>query len=72
MVTSGSEPAKGIAIRCKKCHKRCDVPPQTPEVQCPGCGQGWRIRWFRPDVGMIIAPISWTAYQTAERRTPDE
>jgi hypothetical protein len=63
---------KRIAIRCKKCHTRFDVAPQTPEVKCPACSQGWRLRWFRPDVGMIIAPTSWTEYQGAERRELDE
>ena len=54
---------KASSIRCKACTCRFDVPDGEKEVTCPGCGQGWKMRWFRPGVGMIIAPLNWTKYQ---------
>ena len=62
---------KICSIRCKSCTCRFDVPDGEKEVTCPGCGQGWKMRWFRPGVGMIIAPLNWTKYQKDSKRIPE-
>lgn len=62
---------KTAAIRCKSCNCRFDVPDGTKEVVCPECQQGWKMRWFRPGVGMIIAPLNWTQFQKEARRVQE-
>lgn len=68
-----SEPQSSVAhIRCKACMARFDVTYPRGEAVCPGCGQGWRIKWFKKGVGMIIAPTDWTRFQKASRKGAPE
>lgn len=55
-------------IRCKSCMARFAVPYPQITVECPGCGQGWKIKWFKPGVGMIIAPLAWSEFQRKARK----
>jgi hypothetical protein len=57
-----------VALRCKACTGRFEAVHPAPTAVCPGCGEAWRIRWFTPDSGMIIAPVDWADYQARARR----
>ena len=56
-----------VAMRCKACAGRFEVAHPAATATCPDCGEGWKIRWFTPDSGMIIAPLNWTDYQVRSR-----
>jgi len=57
-----------VAMRCKGCVGRFDVTHPAATATCPACGETWKIRWFTPDSGMIVAPLNWTDYQVRARR----
>jgi 2,3-dihydroxybenzoate-AMP ligase len=57
-----------VAMRCKGCAGRFDVTHPAATATCPDCGEQWRVRWFTPDSGMIVAPLDWTDYQVRARR----
>lgn len=59
---------KETAVRCKACNTRFELGGDEKYVACPSCGQQWRMKWFKPGVGMIIAPASWTEYQRKSRK----
>ena len=59
---------KEIQIRCKACSSRFGVLPLDRIVRCPQCHQEWKIKWLDEESGMIIAPVSWTDYQSRSRR----
>ena len=56
-----------VMLRCKACAARFEATHPTPTARCPACGETWRLRWFTPDSGMVIAPIDWIDYQTRAR-----
>lgn len=56
-----------VMLRCKACAGRFQAAYPTATAACPACGETWRIRWFAPDAGMIIAPADWIDYQTRAR-----
>jgi len=57
-----------VAMRCKGCAGRFEVTYPAATATCPDCGEGWKVRWFTPDSGMIVAPLDWTDYQVRARR----
>jgi hypothetical protein len=57
-----------VAMRCKRCAGRFEVTHPSATAACPECGETWKIRWFTPDSGMIVAPLNWTDYQVRARR----
>ncbi|MBI4318640.1 MAG: hypothetical protein HY675_09135 [Chloroflexi bacterium] len=67
-----AEEIPGANIRCKACATRFFVAEQQKEASCPGCRQGWRIRWFEKGTAMVIAPVSWAEYQKKARRVAGE
>lgn len=56
-----------VMLRCKACAGRFETTHPTATATCPACGESWRIRWFAPDSGMIIAPMDWKDYQMRAR-----
>jgi 2,3-dihydroxybenzoate-AMP ligase len=56
-----------VAMRCKRCAGRFEVAHPAATATCPDCGETWKIRWFTPDSGMIVAPLDWTDYQVRSR-----
>lgn len=55
------------AMRCKGCAGRFEVTYPAATATCPDCQETWKIKWFTPDSGMIIAPLDWTDYQVRAR-----
>jgi len=60
-----------VMLRCKACAGRFEATHPAATATCPACGEAWRIRWFAPDSGMIIAPTDWRDYQTRARSAVD-
>jgi len=58
---------KPVLLRCKACAGRFETTHPAETATCPACGEAWRVRWFTPDSGMIIAPLDWKDYQTRAR-----
>lgn len=56
-----------VMLRCKACAGRFEAMHPAATATCPACGESWRIRWFTPDSGMIIAPMDWQDYQVRSR-----
>ncbi len=59
-----------VTLRCKACTGRFEATHPAATAVCPACGEGWRIRWFTPESGMIIAPVDWADYQGRARHAP--
>ncbi|MFQ5827477.1 MAG: hypothetical protein ACE5IA_09000 [Dehalococcoidia bacterium] len=49
---------EGYTLRCMRCLKgRIVVPWAQEEIQCPYCGQEWRITWVTPKVAKIRGKV---------------
>lgn len=49
---------EGYAMRCMRCLKgRITVPWGQEEIECPHCGQGWRVTWVTPTVAKIRGKV---------------
>lgn len=40
-------------VRCFVCLKRMELAPEQKTVECPHCGQAWRITWVTPTMPKI-------------------
>jgi ribosomal protein S27E len=49
---------EGYTLRCMRClGGRIIVPWAQGEIQCPHCGQEWRITWVTPEVAKIRGKV---------------